>query len=890
MLHIINAESFRPIFNPNAPHRPTAKKLIAITSTTTSTTTARPITTISATLKSRVLPPKQQATPSPSLKTAASQRQAVRAPLKPLATPSAQSPPQTASNRNANETKDAPVAEALRGHWRRWRRPYYYPASNLLPNPRYRRRPNPKPYYAPPSGGFGFGYGAPYEDYRFETDFLDANSYVPKAKPMSDLGGFYDSQSATYNVPPLKNYDGQSSYYGGSGTATGSAGLGSAFGTGVGGTGLGGTSLGSINSGSSAVLGAGYSTGVGGKGTAAGGTGSGGALANLYSDYGDTDLDYKFSTSKPKTNFKNLPSRAPVKRPKTQTKYNYNSNDEEYRYSGGDTSQYSGASSLESDDASDAKTLAKFNNIYLPPRNNYLPPSKKPKQRPTKPKTTTTTTTTFTPPINIGGNSIDVLTKPLGSATFNLNLSPGTIFNPQPPQINYNQQQPNNNFNQQSNNNFKSIQPIPLQPPSTSYGVPIAPPLNAFTYQNQYQNSYQNQYNPQSPSYPQSPAQNSNGYVDPSSISITNDLARTPGPFAEPPPLNQQTLSNVEVSYNSVQSSYDATPKSARPPKRKPTKVNSKRVSTKRPALNLDEELADDEDTESPDYYGESYSFYKTMPQPSLPNAYDQDDFHQVKNKRKQSKQAANGYEREERSRTTKKPRQPIEVTLRIPDEDYLDDLVKVVQTTKRPRKKTSKTTVSHNLDTEDLRNAYENNSPFYAKKKPKSPRYTTQQPNEYDDNYDDDNGDDDYDTDRLSNVNSKEDTKSSPSADDADAEGSQNSPYWDKESSIYKQYGIRARNDNFPSGSGYEVHSYNNGFRPIRNDYSKTYVAVNHPSDVRVPYRTRDIAPLLGSHNFMANGNRIASTLHTITTTTPKTTTLFVWNGGELPKNHKMA
>lgn len=710
----------------------------------------------------------------------------------------------------------------------------------------------------------------------------------------TDIGAFYDSQSATYNVPPLKGYDAQSGYYGGSGTATGggAAGLGSAFGTGVGGTGLGGTSLGSISGGSSAILGAGYSTGVGGKGNigtglGVGGTGSGGgALANLYSDYGDTDLDFKLSTSKPKTNFKNLPSRAPVKQGKTRTKYNYNSNsnaDDEYRYSGGDTSHYSGSSSLESDDASiDPKTVAKYNNIYLPPRNVYIPPSKKPKQRPTKPKTTTTTTTTtFSPPIKVGANSIDVLTKPLGSATFNLNLSPGTIFNPQPPQINY---------NQPANNNFKTIQPIPLQPPSTSYGVPIAPPLNSYTYQNQYQNSYQNQYNPQSPTYPQSPVQNTNSYVDPSSISITNDLARTPGPFAEPPPLNQQTLSNVEVSYNSVQSSYDATPKSTRPTKRKPTKVNSKRVSTKRPALNLDEELADDEDaTEDNDYYGESYSFYKTMPQPSLPNAYDQDDFHQVKNKRKQSKHAPNAYEREERSRTTKKPKQPVEVTLRIPDEDYLDDLVKVVQTTKRPKKKSSKTTASHVLDTEDLRDAYENNSPFYARKKPKSPRYTTQQPNEYDDIYDDDNDDDDYDTDRLSNVNSKEETKT----DDTEAEGSQNSPYWDKDSSIYKQYGIRARNDNFPIGSGYEVHSYNNGFRPIRNDYSKTYVAVNHASDVRAPYATRDIAPLLESHNFIARAkNRISTTLHTITTTTttPKPTTLFVWNGGELPKNHKMA
>lgn len=739
-----------------------------------------------------------------------------RAPVKPPSLPTQIRSGAKPSDATVSETKDAPVAEALRGdpYYRAryyGRRPYYYPGSGSYYNSRTRRRPNPKPYYPP-----NYGYNSPYEDYRFETDFLEQNAYPPKTKKRApavdtgkdyggvidtDIGQFYDSQSASYKVPPAANYDTQNYYSSGAG------------GTGVGtGTGIG------------------------------------------YSDYGDMDDTSSYvkpATTKPKTSYKLLPSRAPIKQTKTRTKYTYDDND--FRYSG-DSSAYGTTGPQEVEEVTtDPAAVAKYNNVYLPQHTIYQTAPKK-----KAPKTTTVS------PIRITDTSIDVLTKPLGSATFNLNLSPGVYS----PGVGYNP----------PSANYKPIPIQPIQPPATSYGVPIAPPLNSY----QYPNPYQQPYAP----YPPSNAQGSSNYVNPSSISITNS-APYPGQFAEPPPLHKQQLSVVDVNYNSLQSSYDATPKQPRPTKRKPAKVNSKRVSPKPTALNIDEELTE---TDQNDYTGESYSFYKTMPLPSLPNSYDQEEFHTVKNKRKQpkqTKQAPNYYERDEKLRTTKKPKQPIEVTLRIPDEDYLDDLVKVVQTTKRPKKK-GKSTTTHVLDTEDLRDAYDNNSAYYptqTRNKGKTRnRYTNQQSENDYDNYEDESvDDDDYDTDRVSQVNSKEDKKKSAHDSDSNAgQGSVDPPYWDKSASIYKQYGIRARNDNFPVQSSFEVYGYNNGFRPIRND-DRSDLSVSS-SNVRNSY-IRDIG--FAAENQFSRGNRISTTPRSMTTTKP--TTLYVWDGKDIPKNHKM-
>lgn len=317
--------------------------------------------------------------------------------------------------------------------------------------------------------------------------------------------------------------------------------------------------------------------------------------------------------------------------------------------------------------------------------------------------------------------------------------------------------------------------------------------------------------------------------------------------------------------------------------------MNSKRVTTKAPSvsLNADEELSDT-DTDSGDYIGESYSYFKTIPQPTLPHAYDQEEFHAVgKNKRKS--QHRPGYFRDDdRPRsTTRKPT----VTLRIPDEDYVDDLIKVVQTTKRPKKKLAKSTPSHTLDTEDLREAYDSDVAYYPKAKKAGNRYNINQHHQsgdYDITATDDVDDyDDYDNDRTSHDNEKE-HKEKRTVDkelNNDPSSSLGSSYWDKESSIYKQYGIKARNDNVQVSDRFRPDGTLNGFRPIRGE-DRLDVFSENPTDGKGHY-LHDIGIVAeGSYSTAA---RAASTQRTTVVTTPKTTTLFVWDGKLMPRNHKM-
>lgn len=313
--------------------------------------------------------------------------------------------------------------------------------------------------------------------------------------------------------------------------------------------------------------------------------------------------------------------------------------------------------------------------------------------------------------------------------------------------------------------------------------------------------------------------------------------------------------------------------------------MNSKRVTPKPStvSLNAEEELSENEND---DYIGESYSFYKTIPQPTLPNAYDQEEFHSVvKNKRKLQRPLNPYFERDERVRTT--TRKPT-VTLRIPDEDYVDDLVKVVQTTKRPKKKLPKPTTTHVLDTEDLREAYDSDVPYYPSSKSKQNnnkgrnRYPNQQSHDYDNNEDDDDNYDDYENDRVSHVSSNGKEEKSKRSQDKDLQVEQSSlnpSYWDKDSSIYKQYGIKARNDDFHVSN---VQLFSNGFRPIRD---RSDVFVENPIDSRSHY-LHDIG--IVADNRFSSGERIASTLSSVTTPKPSST-LYVWDGKQMPKNHKM-
>lgn len=681
---------------------------------------------------------------------------------------------------------------------------------------RSRRRPNPKPYYTPPSST----YGAPsYDDYRgyAESDYYEPNSYVTKSKKKpstsadpskdypvvdTDIGQFYDPSSASYRVPPAPSAYDYPSYY-----------------------------------------------------TSGGGSSSGAASSGTGYDGSDME-EYQYSTTKPKIPFKHTTTRpTTTKEPKTRTKYVYASDSDddesEFRYpsSGSGSSGFGTSGTANDDDDTNSGTyaIAKFNLLSSKPQ-IYQTAQKTQKSKATK-------GTTAVPPIKISDQTIDVLTKPIGSATFNLNLSPG-VYN-SPPAISFNPLAP-------IQPSYKSV-----QPPATSYGVPIAPPLNSYSYP-----------------YPSASWPSSN-FISPSTISITESPVKIPGQFAEPPPLNQQELANVNKNlYSSSQSSYDATPHSGRrPPKRKPTKVNSKRVSTSPPVtLNTDEEYnTEDENNE---YIGESYSFFKTMPQPSLPNTYDQEEFNQIgKNKRKLPRPTVTyyeNYEREETARTTKRPKSKTKIETELPDEDYLDDLIRI-QTTRRPnKKKSSKSTTAHVLDTDDLREAFDSDINSYPPLKPKRNKVRTQFNNDrpssdyeqIDPDYEE--TDDEYETnnDRISDVNSQEIEKKKPEKETNVEEATLPPSYWDKSSSIYKQYGIRARNDNFQVSSSFNVGGYT-GLRPLlRGEDRFDLYAIN-----------RSRAKYL--QELHSDNERISSTLRSVTASQP--TTLYVWNGKDLPKNHKM-
>lgn len=437
----VHADSFRPIANPNVGHRSTAKRIpiTAAPRTTTIAATFRPLTTISATLKAQK--PTAKSRPLPAITTA--------------------QPTGKAKDSAKSDSKDAPVAEAWYAdfnHLRRRRRPYFgnkyflntpFNAPFGFGSSRPRRRPLPRPYFPQPAY---FGYNSPYEDYRFETDFLDPSATYSGSRPtkpkvpidsgsIGEYGGggggggsdgeitqYYDPSSATFHVGSgYKSHDGSSS--GGSGYYS---------------SGKGSSSLGSSGAGSSSLGGAGTGTGV------------------AYEYTTDSDDGYKF-TSKPK----GKGTRSPTK---SKTRYRFNTytpdTDSGYKYSsGGDTSGYGTSASggggggdqlLDIDDTSSTDPDPYSQSKYLYPTKNVVyqtaPKASKPKA---------VKSTTYTPPIKISDSSIDILTKPLGSATFNLNLSPGTVY--QPPAISYN---PIGSAYKP----IQAIQPIPIQPPATSYG------------------------------------------------------------------------------------------------------------------------------------------------------------------------------------------------------------------------------------------------------------------------------------------------------------------------------------------------------------------------------------------------------------------------------------
>lgn len=448
----------------------------------------------------------------------------------------------------------------------------------------------------------------------------------------------------------------------------------------------------------------------------------------------------------------------------------------------------------------------------------------------------------------------------------------------------------------------------PQKPPSTSYGVPIGPTLNTYTYHSELQNS---------PNYKEAKTSfaSQNNFVQSPSYSLTRSQENTggisEGHFAEPPKLlNEQELAIInENLYRKPQSSYDASSYySAIPtePPRRPIKVHSKRVTTPNP--NPIEEEVEYEDP------SESYVVHKPMPQPNLPNSYDQEEFHTVtKNKRKPTRPQKSGqsfssyYERGPAKRskatttttTTTTTRSPYEdyteAHFEIPDDDYVDDLFRTQAqtTTKRPTprpKKPTKPTTQHVLDTDDLRDAFESSNRLQnAKSKSKVNRNRAyqqapqRQHNYYDeDEFDDDEAIIDIDSnERMTVMRKIPKTRQKPNSSGSSIakqieRGTLTPPALGTKSS-YKQSGIQSRNDNFSYTGGIAY----SGFRP----FMKPAKREEDRSDLFDPNESRNKYDI-GIAKDVQSGERISTTLRTTT----KSSTPYVWDGKILPKNHKMA
>lgn len=442
----------------------------------------------------------------------------------------------------------------------------------------------------------------------------------------------------------------------------------------------------------------------------------------------------------------------------------------------------------------------------------------------------------------------------------------------------------------------------PQKPPSTSYGVPIGPTLNTYTYHSEFQGS---------PNVKE--AQNSfasqNSFAQSPSFSITRSQetggALPEGHFAEPPKLlNEQELAIVdEQLYRKPQSSYDSSYFSilSTEAPRRPIKVHSKRVTSAPPVQ------AEEPDYEDP---SESYAVHKQMPQPSLPNSYDQEEFHTVtKSKRKPTrpqKSAPNFtsyYDRGPVKRpkttttttTTTTPSPYDEYTeeshFEVPDDDYVDDLFRTQAqtTTKRPiprPKKPTKATTPHVLDTDDLRDAFETSNRLQnSKSRPKTNRNRAfqqvlpREPYYEEDDFDEDEAVVDIDSNERMTVvrkapknQQRPKTASSTIAKQIER-GTLTPPALGTRSS-YKQQGIQSRNDNFAYSGGIAY----SGFRP----YTRPPTREEDRSDLFDPSKARTRQDI-GIVKDGQSGERISTTLRTTTKS------LYVWDGKTLPKNHKM-
>lgn len=278
-------------------------------------------------------------------------------------------------------------------------------------------------------------------------------------------------------------------------------------------------------------------------------------------------------------------------------------------------------------------------------------------------------------------------------------------------------------------------------PPSTSYGVPIAPILSSYAIDSS-RNSYQIPLQNPAKGVPTGPSDASNipsdivsqsSYLPNSGTNLQgiSNLAgsnRAPqGHFAEPPQNVQQLNQPIQNQYETAISSYDAPYQFKQTFNSGPGRVQS--ISTQQ-NVNANE-VPDYEDDQL-----ESSTNTDNFAQPVLPNSYDQEEFEAfAKQKRKLLLQQQKDFKRfeeftsffdktEESLRIPTKPKRKPQATAETddfddaPDDDYLDEIVGR-PTTKRPtrfRKKKTRTTASpHVLDTDDLRDAFSSGSVKYS-------------------------------------------------------------------------------------------------------------------------------------------------------------------------------
>lgn len=339
------------------------------------------------------------------------------------------------------------------------------------------------------------------------------------------------------------------------------------------------------------------------------------------------------------------------------------------------------------------------------------------------------------------------------ASTFNL-YQPDTIYPtaPQPPNIVNSQMETFSGVPRLTSSYDRPAKPSKPLPPSTSYGVPLAPALNSYAIDSS-KNSYQIPLSGNIPSGAGGYA--SNNYIPTNYVQSSGSLQegssghRQPGSgnFAEPPSSDVDSPPPAQITTfhpNPQPNQFNKAPFDA-PYQFHIQQSKGKPISNIAPPQPNPNEVPDYEDDQV-----ESSTNADGFSQPVLPSSYDQEQFEAFARQRRkilrQQQKDVNRFEEfasfyegpEENVRTVKKTRKKpaSRSTPRptrppppspedededdyetAPDEDYLDEIVG--RPTKRPtryRKKRPRTTSSpHVLDTDDLRDAFSSGSVKYS-------------------------------------------------------------------------------------------------------------------------------------------------------------------------------